>query len=223
MTSGSDSRFSFQVQTIAQAPIQPKSSFREQDKTRLSAAKRTLDQNYYELDEYIDGDLSENPIFICHESRADEEGFEALRLIHNYLSSLYSFNETIRVLCNQYAAESIELTSGDFTPASGGTTASYYGRKLGFLRGLRTDFQHGGFSCLRFKNGGELGDFVGYQVLFEQPAFIQESGLDDPSRFLRWTNETEQRHPLSYIGSFHQKTIQAFYDDCENWFSKPGN
>lgn len=209
----------YQLQTLAQTAIEPTTRLTETDEIRLSAAKRTVDQNYYELDEYIDGDLRTNPVFICRADRIQEEGFEALRLLHNYLASLYSLNEAIRVLCNRYTADAIELTSGDFTPASGGTDTSYYGRKLGFLRGLRTDFQHGGFSCLTFDNAGELGAFNGYHVVFDRHAFVSESGLRDPNRFLRWTNEAEQRHPISYIGSFHQRTLQEFYTDVEAWFS----
>jgi hypothetical protein len=213
------SDFEYQLQALARAGIEPKSRLQDADEVRLSAAKRTVDQNYFELDEYIDGDLRTNPVFICRREQVEEEGFEALRLLHNYLASLYSLNETIRVLCNRYTSDSVELTSGDFTPASGGSDEFYYGRKLGFLRGLRTDFQHGGFSCLTFTKAGELGDFEGYHVVFDRDAFLSESGLRKPNRFLRWTNEAQQRHPISYIGLFHQQTLQEFYDDVEAWFS----
>lgn len=219
VTSDSHSGFEYQPQTLFQAEIEPSGRLCDADKVRLSAAKRTVDQNYYELDEYVDGDLRTNPMFICHESDFKEGGFEALRLLHNYLSSLYSLNEAIRILCNRYTSDSIELTSGDFTPVSGGSDRSHYGRKLGFLRGLRTDFQHGGFSCFTFDKSGELGDFEGYQVIFDRTAFVNDSGLRDPERFLRWTNEAEQRHPISYVGAFHQQTLQDFYDDVEAWFA----
>lgn len=218
MSSGSNSQFEYQLQTLARAEIRPNSRLCEDDKIRLSAAKRTIDQNYYELDEYIDGNLRTNPMFICHNDRVEDEGFEVLRLLHNYLASLYSFNETIRVLCNRYTSEGVELTAGNFTPASGGCEDSHYGRKLGFLRGLRTDFQHGGFSCLTFNSVGELGDFEGYHVVFDRSAFLNNSGLDGPNRFLRWANDNEQRYPISYIGSFHQQTLQNFYTDVEEWF-----
>lgn len=220
MTSTSSSPFEHQLQALAQAAIEPNRRLRDSDEIRLSAAKRTVDQNYYELDTYIDGDLRTNPVFICRTDRVDEEGFETLRLLHNYLASLYSLNEAVRVLCNRYTTDDVELTSGDFTPSSGGSDKSYYGRKLGFLRGLRTDFQHGGFSCLTFNKVGELGEFEGYHVVFDREAFISESGLREPNRFLQWTNEAEQRHPISYIGSFHQETLQEFYTDVEAWFSR---
>lgn len=212
------SGFDFQVQTIVDEAVEPSSGMSSSDWTRLSVSKRTLDQNYYEIDEYIDGDLESNPIFICHNDERDEEGFEALRLLHNYLSSLYSFNETVRVLFNQHSPERLSLSSGDFTPASEGTDELHYSRKLAFLRGLRTDFQHGGFSCLEFDKAGELGDFAGYHVVFDRTSFIDNSGLNDPSRFLRHSNESEQRHPLCFLGQFHKNTLQAFYSDTETWF-----
>jgi len=214
----SPSEFEYQLQTIAQTAIKPNSCLRETDGIRLSAAKRTVDQNYYELDEYIDGDLRTNPMFISRADQIQEEGFEILRLLHNYLASLYSLNEAIRVLCNHYTPDTVKLASGDFTPASGGADGSYYGRRLAFLRGLRTDFQHGGFSCLTFNKIGELGDFEGYHVVFDRNAFVSDSGLREPHRFLRLTNDAEQRHPISYIGLFHQQTLQEFYDDVESWF-----
>ena len=219
MLSSSSSDFEYQLQAIAGESVTPSGRLSEQDGIRLSVAKRTADQNYFEIAAYIDGDLATNPMFICRQEDREEEGFEALRLVHNYLSSLYSFNETVRVLFNRATDEEIELSSGDFTPASGGTEASYYSRKLSFLRGLRTDFQHGGFSCLSFEKVGELGDFGGYHVVFDREAFVEESGLEDATQFLRYSNEREQRYPLASIGQFHQKTVQEFYDDTENWFS----
>lgn len=218
MPSGSSPEFEYQLQALLNAEIEPTSRLSDADEVRLNAAKRTVDQNYYELDEYIDGDLRTNPMFICHGDRIEEEGFEALRLLHNYLSSLYSLNEAIRVLCNRHLSDGAELTSGDFTPASGGCEDSYYGRKLAYLRGLRTDFQHGGFSCLTFDSAGRLGDFEGYHVVFDRVAFIEDSGLGEAGRFLHWTNAAEQRHPISYVGSFHQQTLQDFYRDVEAWF-----
>ncbi len=211
--------FEFQLQCLAGEAITPTNRLSEEDTIRLSVAKRTLDQNYLEIDEYIDGDLSTNPIFICHQDRREEEGFEALRLLHNYLSSVYSFNETVRVLVNQSTEKNFVLQSSDFT-ASSGSGSTYYARKLSFLRGLRTDFQHGGFSCLAFEKAGELGDFGGYHIIFNRDAFMNDSGLHDPDRFLRHTNEREQRQPLCFVGTFHQTNLQQFYEDVEAWFQE---
>jgi hypothetical protein len=216
--SASSPDFEYQLQKLVGRNVTPTSGLSEQDWVRFTAAKRTLDQNYYEVDKYIDGDLATNPIFICHQDEPREEGFEALRLLHNYLSSVYSFNETVRVLFNRHTEANTVLQSSDFTPASGGSDRSYYARKLSFLRGIRTDFQHGGFSCLSFEKVGELGDFGGYHIVFDREAFLNESGLDDPSRFLQQTNENEQQHPLCYIGTFHQQTLQEFYEDSGEWF-----
>jgi hypothetical protein len=210
--------YAFQIQEIAEQAVTPGRGISGGNRTRLSVAKRTLDQNYFEIDEYIDGDLETNPIFICHNEKRQEEGFEALRLLHNYLASLYSFNETIRVLFNQHSPDGTSLEGRDFTPASGGTDRLHYSRKLAFLRGLRTDFQHGGFSCFSFNNAGELGDFAGYHIVFEREAFIDDSGLNDPNRFLRHTNTQEQQYPLCFLGKFHKNTVQTFYEDTEAWF-----
>ena len=145
------SSYEYEIQTLYGADVVPSTALSRSATTRLTAAKRVLDQNYYEIEQYIDGDLETNPVYICPENSREDAGFEVLRLLYNYLSSLYSFNETIRVIFNQNTEQGVEITSGSFTPASGGTRDSFYGRKLSFLRGLRTDFQHGGFSCLSFE------------------------------------------------------------------------
>ncbi|MFC6613651.1 hypothetical protein ACFQAS_01525 [Halopenitus salinus] len=218
MSSDSSSECEFQIQEIAGLAVRPDRGISDGNRTRLSVAKRTLDQNYFEIDEYVDGDLETNPIFICHNDEREEEGFEALRLLHNYLASLYSFNETIRVLFNQHSPDGISLASRDFTPTSGGTDRLLYSRKLAFLRGLRTDFQHGGFSCFAFNKAGDLGDFAGYHIVFEREAFMNDSGLSDPNRFLRHTNTSEQQYPLCFLGLFHKNTLQTFYEDTDEWF-----
>lgn len=210
------SRFDYQIQALADEAVVPTCELTDSDATRLNAAKRTLDQNFLTLDEYVDGDLARNPIFICHTDARRDEGFEALRLLHNYLSSLYSFNETIRVLFGRQT--DCELRTSDFTPTTDGTAQPYYARKLSFLRGVRTDFQHGGFSCLSFERTGRLGDFAGYHVVFDREEFLGESGLRRPSRFLRFTNENERRHPLCFVGQFHRNAVQEFFEDTESWF-----
>ncbi|GAA0282312.1 hypothetical protein [Halobacterium noricense] len=171
-----------------------------------------------ELDEFVDGDLKTNPVFVCQTENREEEGFEVLRLLHNYLSSLYSLNETIRVLINQHTERSVEIHQRQFANSGEHSTLPYYSRRLTFLRGLRTDFQHGGFSCLAFNRKGSLGDFGGYHVVFDRDSFINDSGLRSPEGYLKYTNESNRRYPLCYVGSFQQETVQEFYNDIEDWF-----
>jgi hypothetical protein len=97
----------FQIQEIAGQAVSPDRGISGSNRTRLSVAKRTLDQNYFEIDEYIDGNLETNTIFICHNEDREEEGYEELRVLHNYLASIYSFNGTIRVLFSQHSPDGI--------------------------------------------------------------------------------------------------------------------
>lgn len=227
--------FEYQLQQLCERPATPTAGLSDGDQTRLTAATRTVNQNNYHLVEYVDGDLVTNPIYICPEEAQQETGFTVLRLLHNYLASLYSYNETVRVLFNRYAPDGTNLPTGAFTPASdgerivdsrfssdrwsdGGAESSYYGRKLSFLRGLRTDFQHGGFSCLRFTKAGTLHGFGAYHVEFDRQGFVENDGLTDPTRFLAYTNENERRRPLSFVGRFHRNAFQSFAADVDEWF-----
>ncbi|WP_124196243.1 hypothetical protein [Natrarchaeobius chitinivorans] len=83
---------------------------------------------------------------------------------------------------------------------------------------MRTDFQHGGFSCLTFETSGTLGEFAGYHVVFDRQAFLEESGLREPQRFLTSTNESERQYPLCFVARFHTERLQSFYTELEAWF-----
>ena len=210
--------FEYQLQQLCECPAVPTAGLSEIDRWRLNTATRIVENNHFRLVEYVDGDLVTNPIYICPEEAQQDTGFTVLRLLHNYLASLYSYNETVRVLFNEYAPEGTTLSSGAFTPASGGTDDTYYGRKRGFLRGLCTDFQHGGFSCLRFVRAGTLHGFGAYHMEFDRGRFVEAGGLVDPGRFLAHTNESERRRPLSFVGRFHRNAFQSFAADAEAWF-----
>lgn len=210
--------FEYQLQQLCERAVVPTAGLSELDRWRLNTATRIVENNNFRLAEYVDGDLVTNPIYICREEAHEETGFDVLRLLHNYLASLYSYNETVRVLFNEYAPEGTTLSSGAFTPASGGTDDTHYGRKLSFLRGLRTDFQHGGFSCLRFPKVGTLHGFGAYHVEFDRGRFVAEGGLVDPGRYLAHTNERERRRPLSFVGQFHRNAFQSFAADAAAWF-----
>ena len=178
--------FEYQLQQLCERPVTSTTRLSEIDRWRLNTATSIVENNNYRLVEYVDGDLVTNPIYICPEEAQQETGFTVLRLLHNYLASLYSYNETVRVLFNEYAPERTTLSSGAFTPASGGTDASHYGRKLSFLRGLRTDFQHGGFSCLRFTRAGTLHGFGAYHLEFDRQSTAKLSHhIDDPRELKR--------------------------------------
>lgn len=209
-------QFGYQIQHLAERPVPPREGLSPSDETRLKAAKRTLDQNYTAVSEHVDGTLPENPTLVCREESRERYAFETLRLLHNYLSSLYSFNETVRVLFEQTTAD-CTLTSGDFTPGRR-QSAPHYSRKLEFLRGIRTDFQHGGFSCLQFRRVGTIGELIGYTVAFDCESFLNEGDVERPSRFLRHTNENERSSPVSFIGRFHHETLATFYEDTREWF-----
>ena len=104
--------FEYQLQQLCQSTVLPTTHLSAADSRRLNVAIRTINQNNHRLAEHVDGDLVTNPIYICSEEAYEESGFDVLRLLHNYLASLYSYNETVRVLFDRYSPEGQTLTSG---------------------------------------------------------------------------------------------------------------
>jgi hypothetical protein len=142
---------------------------------------------------------------------------EVYRRVHNYVSSLYSFNEQVRdVLCKRLD-EVVEKR--DFLPERNDHSAPAYTRRLTFLWGIRNDFQHGDYWCLAVEHETTRNGYDYYHLYFRKQYFnaTPEGSLDTAGDYLAHAPDDDQRYPLPYVGEFHRTLFSEFEQDFEAW------
>jgi len=144
---------------------------------------------------------------------------EALRRVHNYLSSVYSYNMQVIDHVNEKMTDERynkhNLLPGRETPRH---KIPKYVRKNCFLHGLRNDMQHGEYQCLRVEKEDENEDYEFYHLRFIKSNFKPRptGGLEKSGDYLRYSTEQEREYPLTYICDFH-KEFNKFEQDLEGW------
>lgn len=147
---------------------------------------------------------------------------EALRRVHNYLSSLYSYNmqviEHINEKTTDKTYDKYDLLPG--TDVSEQYIPSYI-KKNCFLHGLRNDIQHGEYHCLRVDKEREDEEYEYYHLRFIKGHFEPRAtgGLENSGDYLRYTTKQDREYPLPYICEFHDEFNQ-FETDLEDWCSR---
>lgn len=139
---------------------------------------------------------------------------EVYRLVHNYLASVYSFNEQVRELLTNHCTE--EVDKSDFLTTS---TASNYVRWIAFPWGLRNDLQHGNYACLDVVPIGADGTVDLYHLTFDKTAFepTPTGDLDDAGDYLHHFDDERFDYPLAYLGEFHTDQFNRFERDLNEW------
>jgi hypothetical protein len=98
-----------------------------------------LESNFSELVELVSEgyNINESPVIriLLDQQEIVAMQAEATRLTHNYLASLYSFNEHIRIISNRVTTDDIGMEAKHFVCTTGPQTSDY-ARKVTFLRGL---------------------------------------------------------------------------------------
>lgn len=159
---------------------------------------------------------------IVTDTGADETDVEneIYRRIHNYLSSLYSYNEQVRAILSTCLEGDVH--KGYFLPARDDKSAPEYVRWGAFLWGLRNDLQHGDYWCLsvereRSANGSEF-----YHLRFNKRHFdpTPKGSMESAGAYLAHAPESDQRYPLAYIGDFHRNLFNEFEQAFESWCSR---
>jgi hypothetical protein len=218
----SSSGYSSEIERLLQREAQPVHGLSDKETNALHVSYVILQSNYSEMVEFVvDGyDIGQTPV---HEADATKEDIEAqqaeaTRLIHNYVSSLYSFNEHIKELVKRKTDSHIEMRPGHFLSID--QRRSDYSRKLTFLWGLRVDFQHGDFSGIYHQLHHEYDDKVEFCQKFSEDRFVDDTSLSGLSRYLQYTNPNEREYPFVFVSRFHNNELDHFYDDCLDWFTK---
>lgn len=176
---------------------------------RFRVSANIVRQNFTELEDFVDGKLDQDALLIVYTPSGGEAVSYLYRHIHNYLSSLYSFNEQAIEKISDYSSGSVskhDIISGQ----------SLYSEKLAFIRGLRHDVQHGDYKCLSLNRRHSAGDFNIYCIEFDQQSYIN-GGVRNPHDYLRHTTQQDRQYPLPYIANFHKQYFNDFVDDLMNW------
>lgn len=198
----------------------PSDPITDRDLTRTRSSAYIVHGNFDQLARMCD-DITTNGCIVADDKadRTDVEN-EVYRRVHNYVSSLYSFNEQIRSILNEHLDRHID--KGYFLPARDNKDAPKYVRRGTFLWGLRNDFQHGDYWCLSIEQEQSHDGKGYYHLHFEKQHFeaTEKGDLDESSDYLAHAPDSDQRYPLPYIGDFHRNLFNEFENAFESWCSR---
>lgn len=175
----------------------------DRDLTRVRSSAYIVHGNFNELTQLCD-DIRTGVITASREAKKTDVENEVYRRIHNYVSSLYSYNEQIRDILNERLQKHIGKQY--FLPARDNKAAPEYVRRGVFLWGLRNDFQHRDYWCLSVEFEGTNDDAALYLLTFSKQAFepTPQGNLDKAGDYLVHAEDGEFEFPLPYIGDFHR-------------------
>ena len=188
--------------------------------TRARSSAYIVHGNFDRLAQMCDDITTDGSILVAKGTNKTDVSNEIHRRVHNYLSSLYSFNEQIRNILNRYLTEDIH--KGYFLPARNNVGAPEYVHRLMFLWGLRNDFQHSDYWCLRVEHEARRDEYDYYHLRFQKQFFTAtpKGDLDSAGDYLAHSPDSDQEYPLPYIGDFHRNLFNQFERDFDAWCSR---
>jgi hypothetical protein len=205
------------VDVLIGSECNPKSTVKQSDIKKMRMSTITVRGNYRQLKEYVIDIGSSGLIIVDDEDDYSKQMAEFYRHLHNYLSSLYSFNEQVENIIEEYSSiEELSLVpNGD----------TRYTRKLAFVRGLRISAQHGDYSCLDIspiKNCSHStvdDNAIAYQVKFVRDGF-EDSAVQGRSMYESYTDYNDRKWPIQYISAFYETYFDSFQKDLFNWLNR---
>lgn len=186
------------------------------DLTRARSSAYIVHGNFNELTQMCDNIQTGTVVAEKDVDKTDVEN-EVYRRVHNYLSSLFSYNEQIRDILNKRLSQHIGKRY--FLPSRDNKAAPEYVKQGVFLWGLRNDFQHGDYWCLELKLEETRGEKTYYQLYFIKQDFeaTPKGGLDEAGDYLCHKDDAELQYPIPYIADFHRNQFSEFENDFESW------
>lgn len=183
---------------------------------RFEMSRTIVLGNFVDLKEFVDGDVGRDAWIVVHDSQETQAVARTLfQHLHNYLASLYSFNEQVREVVNdKTTGHAVEKR--DFSPHKGDSPSCDYVKKLAFLRGIRHSMQHGDYRSLDFTSVDAKNGFEFWEVTFDQQAFTN-GVVDYPKSYLQYGNPGRMARPLQYVADFHRHYFLDFVQDCVGW------
>lgn len=188
----------------------------KEESARFEMSRTIVLENFVDLKEFVDGEIEADAWIVIHDSQEPQAVARTLfQNLHNYLASLYSFNEQIRGLVNEKAAGAA-IEKRDFSPHSGESPPCEYVEKLAFLRGIRHSMQHGDYRSLDFQPVDATKGFRFWEVTFDRIEF-ENGAVNHPRSFVQYGRAESMAKPLQYVADFHQNYFLDFTRDCLGW------
>jgi hypothetical protein len=200
----------------------PDSSPTETEAKRLNFSKQIVGINYTRLDRLCENTATEGIVYLDDQQSADSN---SLRVniytdIHNYLSSLYSFVEELHQVINSCVDDSVDRDTFVVGSKREGYSRPPFIRKLVFAWGLRNQFTHGNYRCLRIvKRQDAPRPYM--RVRFRKESFDPrgKGDLSEVGNYLWGVEKYERENPMCYFASLNRHFV-GFWSDVEEWFSR---
>lgn len=201
----------------------PESPVQDREVTRARSSAYIVHGNYDRLDQMCDSIATAGLVQVEDGTDETDVSNEIHRRVHNYLTSLYSYNEQVRDTLSRHLTEDIH--KGYFLPDQDNTGAPEYVQRLTFLWGLRNDFQHNDYWCLRVEHEATRDGYDYYHLRFQKQFFnaTPKGDLDSAGDYLAHSPDSDQEYPLPYIGDFHRNLFNQFERDFDEWCSLDSN
>lgn len=199
----------------------PNLPIKQHELNRLQRSAWIVHRNFYDLDQL--GDTIAHDGLINPPDELDDRTVrtEVFKRVHNYLASLYSFNEQARTIIDEkYTGGSVE--KDDFLPDPDKTqnaSTPEYIERLVFLWGLRNQFTHEQYRCLTLERDSTHDGETYFTLKFRESLYAPKpkGGLEESGEYLRYSDRRDRSHPLCYIAEFHQNEFNEFESDLNEW------
>lgn len=176
--------------------------------------------NFDRLARMCDDIETDGCVVVPRETGQTDTENEIYRRVHNYVASVYSYNEQVRSIIDARVPDNID--KGYFLPSRNQRGIPEYVRRGMFLWGLRNDLQHGDYWCLSVQQEAVRGDDSYYHLHFEKEDFeaTPTGKLNDSGEYLAHAPDRDQAYPLPYIGDFHRRLFTDFETAFESWCAR---
>jgi len=197
--------------------VEPARPVRQRDITRARSSAYIVHGNFRELAGLCEN-ISESGLIVADTATpATDVENEVYRRVHNYVSSLYSYNEQIRNALDNCL--DVSVGKEIFLPTAADKSTPLYVQRGAFLWGLRNDFQHGDYWCLSVTQEQTDSETTRYHLRFNKLDFepTPSGDADSAGRYLAHAPDSAYEYPLPYFGSFHRNLFTEFEAAFESW------
>jgi hypothetical protein len=187
---------------------------------KLISLSRIVNRNYKKLCNDDDIDLENNIVYLSDKN----ELYILMEKLHNYLSSVYSYFETVFSVITEIKGREFNKSPLDMKSSSQQDFKCNFNKFLLGIMVLRTTAQHAGFDGIIWNKCGEHKDRISYKIEFDVQSIFGSKVLRQDKHSKHKSTyygnnrfSISQKGPLNYIRVFHQKFLEKA-KEIQNWF-----